>query len=91
MLKALAIAEGLSPYADKQDNIYRHEASGTKNETRIELEQIMNRKSPDVPLMADDILYIPEAKGTRATLAALEKLLIFGTGVTSTLIYAGVR
>jgi polysaccharide export outer membrane protein len=91
VLKALAVAEGLMPYAGKQAYIYRREASGTKNEIPIELRQIMNRKSPDVPLMADDILYIPDAKGTRATLAALEKFAIFGTGITGALIYAGVR
>jgi polysaccharide export outer membrane protein len=91
VLKALAVAEGLSPYAGKQAYIYRREASGAKNEIRIELRQIMNRKSPDVALTGDDILYIPDAKGMRATLSALEKLLIFGTGATSALIYAGVR
>jgi polysaccharide export outer membrane protein len=91
VLKALALAEGLMPYAGKQAYIYRREASGTKNEIPIELKQIMNRKLPDVPLMADDILYVPDAKGTRATLAVLEKVLIFGTGVTGALIYAGVR
>jgi polysaccharide export outer membrane protein len=91
VLKALAVAEGLTPYAGKQAYIYRREASGTKNEISVELKQIMNRKSPDVPLMADDILYIPDAKGTRATFAALEKLLIFGSGATSALIYTAVR
>ena len=91
VLKALAVAEGLTPYAGKQAFIYRREASGAKNEIPIALRQIMNRKSPDVPLMADDILYIPDAKGTRATLAALEKLLIFGSGASSALIYAGVK
>jgi len=91
ILRALAVAEGLTPYAGKQAYIYRREASGTKNEIPIELKQIMERKSPDVPLMADDILYVPDAKGTRATLTALEKLLIFGSGATSALIYAGVK
>jgi polysaccharide export outer membrane protein len=91
VLKALAVAEGLTPYAGRHAYIYRREASGTKNEIPIELKQIMNRKSPDVPLMADDILYVPDAKGTRATLAALEKILIFGSGATSAMIYAGVR
>jgi polysaccharide biosynthesis/export protein len=91
VLKALAVAEGLTPYAGKQAYIYRREASGTKNEIPIQLKQIMDRKAPDVPLIADDILYIPDAKGTRATLATLEKLLIFGSGATSALIYAGVK
>lgn len=91
VLKALAVAEGLTPYAGKQAYIYRREASGAKDEIPIELKQLMNGKSPDVPLMANDILYIPDAKGTRATLTALEKILIFGSGATSALIYAGVK
>ena len=91
VLKAIAVAEGLTPYAAKQAYIYRREASGAKNEIPVELGRIMDRKLPDVPLMADDILYIPDAKGTRATLAALEKLLMLGAGASSALIYAGVR
>jgi polysaccharide export outer membrane protein len=91
VLKALALAEGLLPYASKRAYIYRQEASGVKNEIPIELGKIMSRKTPDVPLMPNDILYLPDAKGTRASLAALEKVLLFGTGATTALIYAGVR
>jgi polysaccharide biosynthesis/export protein len=91
VLKALAIAEGLLPYAAKRAYIYRREASGSKSEIPIELGKMMDRKAPDVPLLANDILYVPDAKGTRATLAALEKLLLVGSGATSALIYAGVR
>lgn len=92
ILKALAQAEGLLPYASKQAYIYRREAGpGANNEIPIEIRKIMDRKSPDLPLMANDILYIPDAKGTRAALATLEKVFLFGTGVTSALIYAGVR
>jgi hypothetical protein len=32
---------------------------------------LMARKAPDVPLVADDILYVPDATGSRATLATL--------------------
>jgi polysaccharide export outer membrane protein len=91
VLKALAMAEGLLPYAAKRAYVYRQEGSGAKNEIVIELRRMMDRKTTDVPLLANDILYIPDAKGTRATLAALEKILLFGTGATSALIYAGVR
>ncbi len=92
ILKAVALAEGLLPYAAKQAYIYRREAGhGTNNEIPIELRKIMDRKSPDIPVMANDVLYIPDAKGTRAGLAALEKIFLFGTGATSALIYAGVR
>jgi polysaccharide export outer membrane protein len=92
VLQVLALAEGLLPYAAKQAYIYRREANGSKNEIPIELNRIMKRKAPDVPLLANDILYIPDAKGRRASLAALEKILLFGTGATTALIYgAAVR
>ncbi|MBZ5724630.1 MAG: polysaccharide biosynthesis/export family protein [Acidobacteriia bacterium] len=91
VLKALAMAEGLLPFAAKKAYIYRREASGSKNEIPIELGKMMNRKEPDVPLMANDILYVPDAKGTRAGLAVLEKVLLFGSGAMSAMIYAGVR
>ena len=49
----------------------------------------MQRKSPDVPLIANDILYIPDNKGRRLGMAALEKILLFGTTAGATaLIYA---
>jgi polysaccharide export outer membrane protein len=91
VLKALAMAEGLLPYAAKRAYIYRREASGSKSEIPIELGKMMDRKEPDVPLLANDILYIPDAKGTRAAMLTMEKILLYGSGATAALIYAGVR
>ena len=91
VLKAIAMAEGLIPYAGTEAFILRREASGSKNEIPVNLRKILQRKAPDMPLMANDVLYIPDAKGTRATLAVIEKLVLYGSGVTSALIYSGVR
>ena len=91
VLKALALAEGLLQYSSKRAYIYRREASGERSDIPIDLGKMMDRKAPDVPLEANDILYIPDAKGTRAGMAALEKILLFGSGAMSALIYAGVR
>ncbi len=91
VLKALAMAEGLLPYSGKQAYIYRMEASGVRNDLPIDLARMIDRKAPDLPLLANDILYIPDAKGKRAGMAALEKLLLFGGGAMTALIYAGVR
>jgi polysaccharide export outer membrane protein len=91
VLKALAMAEGLLPYAAKRGYIYRREASGSKSEIPIELGKMMDRKEPDVPLLANDILYIPDAKGTKAAMLTMEKILLYGSGATAALIYAGVR
>jgi polysaccharide biosynthesis/export protein len=80
VLKMLAMSEGLTPFASKQAYIYRREgAAGPKTEIPVELRKIMERKSPDVQLMANDILYVPDNTGRRTTLTALEKILAFGS------------
>ena len=87
VLKLLALAEGLAPYAAKLAYIYRRVPDGSKNEIEIALDSIMKRKSPDVPLHADDILYIPDNTGRRSTMAALEKLLLLTGTVGAAAIY----
>lgn len=92
VLQMLALAEGLTPYAGKQAFLYRREASGSKNELPIELRKIMDRKAPDVPLVANDILYIPDNRGRRLTAAALDRIISFGAGtVSGVLIYRTIR
>ncbi|MGA3043174.1 MAG: polysaccharide biosynthesis/export family protein [Bryobacteraceae bacterium] len=91
VLKMLALSEGLMPYAAKDAYIYRREANGAKNEIEIPLNKIMERKAPDAALLANDILYVPDNKGRRMTLGALEKIMAFGAGAGTALIYAGVR
>ena len=92
VLQMLAMAEGLLPYAGKQAYIYRREASGSKNEIEIELRKLMDRKSSDVPLLANDILYIPDNRGRRTSMAALEKVLSFAAGtISGVLIYSTIR
>jgi polysaccharide export outer membrane protein len=84
VMKMLAMSEGLMPFASKQAFIYRREsASGAKNEIPIELRKIMDRKSPDVPLQPNDILYVPDNRGRRMGLTALEKIVSFGAATAS--------
>jgi polysaccharide export outer membrane protein len=89
IMQMLALAEGLMPFANKQAFIYRREAGGNKNEIPVSLDKIMNRKAPDVTLAANDILYIPDNHGKRIGIAALEKVLMFGTAAGTAMIYAG--
>ncbi len=92
VLKVLAMAEGLTPYSGKEAFIYRREASGERNEIPIELNKIMDRKAPDAPLLANDVLYIPDNRSRRIGLAVLEKLLLFGSTAGATaLIYGQVH
>jgi polysaccharide export outer membrane protein len=89
VLKMLALSQGLMPFAAKQAYIYRREAgASSKTEIPIALKKIMDRKAPDVPLLANDILYVPDNTGRRTAMVALEKALSFGTTAGATaLIY----
>jgi polysaccharide export outer membrane protein len=88
VLKALALSEGLDHFSGNTAYIYRSDsAQGGKREIPIELKRLMNRKAPDVPLMANDILYVPEATGRKATLTALDRMSMIGASVGTTLLY----
>jgi polysaccharide export outer membrane protein len=91
LLKALAQSEGLMPYAAKRAYIYRQEAAGSNNEIPVELKQILERKAPDVPLLANDILYVPDNHKRRLSMTTLEKILLLGGGASSALIYTLVH
>lgn len=87
VLKMLALAEGLAPYASKKAYIIRRDdLSGARKEIPIELGKILARKSPDVPLAAQDVLYIPDNTGRRASMTALEKAAGFGAATLSGLL-----
>jgi polysaccharide export outer membrane protein len=90
VLKALAYAEGLESSANHTAYIYRREASGSKKEIPVELKKLMQRKTPDVALEANDILYIPSATGIRVALADLEKTVL-ASGATSALILTTIK
>jgi polysaccharide export outer membrane protein len=87
VLKILAQAQGLTPFAAKEAYIYRREGNGSKNEIPIELTKIMDRKAPDVALFADDILYVPDNKSRRMTIGALQKALMIGAGLGVAALY----
>ena len=89
IMQMLALAEGLMPFANKQAFIYRREANGNKNEIAVPLAKIMSRQAPDVALAGNDILYIPDNHGKRVGIAALEKILLFGSAAGTAMIYAG--
>ncbi len=88
VIKAVALAGGLLPFYTKQAYIYRpNPDTGVKQEIPIDMAKILSRHTPDVPLQPNDILYIPDDRGKRLSIGALEKLLVLGTGASTALIY----
>lgn len=91
VLKVLALSEGLAPFAHKTAYIYRKEpATGSKNEIEIPLKEILERKAADVPLLANDILYVPDNRGRRLRATAIERIIGFGATTTSGVLIWGV-
>jgi len=89
ILKALALAQGLAPYATNEAYIYRLEGGATsKNEIPVDLRKIMDRKAPDVPLMANDVLYVPDNHHRRATMDTVKIVVGLGGVAVGALIYA---
>jgi polysaccharide biosynthesis/export protein len=84
VLQILALAEGLIGFPAKQAYIYRRGADGGRTEVPVELSLILKRKQGDFPVLADDILYIPEDKSRKLSVAALEKALMFGSTAGAT-------
>jgi polysaccharide export outer membrane protein len=88
VLKALALSEGQDQFTGHVAYVYRADGpEGGRHEIPIELKKIMDRKSPDVALLPNDILYIPQATGRKATLTALDRLTGIGATVGTTLLY----
>jgi polysaccharide biosynthesis/export protein len=86
VLKALALAEGLAPFSKKEAYIYRRSDSSAPlppTEIKVELRKIMDRKSPDVALGPNDILYIPDSRAARASATVIEKAIAFVAGTAS--------
>lgn len=92
VLKAIALAEGLAPFSAKQAYILRREdGAAAAAEIPVELRQITDRQSPDVPLLANDILYIPDSRRARVSANAIEKIVAFAAGTASGALILGVN
>jgi len=89
VLKALALSEGLDNYSGGTAYIYRIDGSnGHKIEIPIEVKKILARKTPDVPLYANDMLYVPNSKGLKASAQALAIAVGTGVGIASIAVLA---
>jgi polysaccharide export outer membrane protein len=88
VLKMMALTGGLDSFSSHTAYIYRIDgASRRKNEIPVEIKKILARKSPDVPLYGNDMLYVPNATGQRVTAKTLELTVGVGLGVAALLFY----
>lgn len=83
VLQALSLAGGLDRGASPQrSRILRPSTSGaSRTEIAVDLKRIMTGKANDVPLQAEDILFVPASAPKRAVIRAAEAAVQVGTGL----------
>jgi polysaccharide export outer membrane protein len=83
VLEALSLAEGLQRTAGPSNAKILKAALGSSSRTEfaIDVKKIMEGKEADVPLGANDILFIPTSAAKSASLRALEAIVQTGTGI----------
>ena len=84
---AIAQAKGLAQYWASIGYIYRMDEKGVSHEIEIPLRKIMERKAPDVPLQAKDVLYVPDSSGRRITQETVTTMMNMAGGITAAMIY----
>jgi polysaccharide export outer membrane protein len=83
VLQALSMAGGLDQMAQPQNAKILRRVPGVASRTEIgvHLKKILDGRASDVPMQAEDILFIPSSMPKKATLRALEAGLQMGTGL----------
>ncbi len=82
-LQVLSLAEGLDRTAAPQDaKIMRAvDGSAARAEIPVDLKKVLAGKGADVPLKANDILFIPTSATKNAAIRTLEAAIQIGTGL----------
>jgi protein involved in polysaccharide export with SLBB domain len=83
VLKALALAHGLTTFAKADSAVIMraNPATGNKDQIPVHLKAIENRKEDDVPMKSNDILYIPDSRGLKVLARGTEAAIGIGSGV----------
>jgi polysaccharide biosynthesis/export protein len=82
-LKALALAGGLTSTAksDKAVILRSDPVTGAKQEVPVDLKKVMDLKGPDVALLPNDILFVPDSASKHAWHTTATAILSLGSGV----------
>jgi polysaccharide biosynthesis/export protein len=74
VLRALALGEGALPTASSDAVVLRTTEQGDRVEIPVNLGALMKGKVPDVPMIAQDVLFVPVSGGKVATRVAIETM-----------------
>ena len=89
VLQLLALSGGLDSFSLNKAYIYREElGSAQKTEIEVPLRRILDRKTQDVKLAANDILYVPTNGKLKASASVLNHVTGMGNTAVSAAIWA---
>ena len=82
-VRALSMAGGLKSGAKASQArvIHRKPDPAQTTESPIDLKKILAGKAPDVPLKADDVLYVPDSKAKKIAMRTAEAALVTVGGI----------
>lgn len=83
VLKALALAHGLTGFAKADDAVIlrTNPTTGQKDQIPVHIKQVEKRKNEDVALKSNDILYVPDSAGKKVLTRGAEAALGMGTSI----------
>ena len=82
VLQALSMAEGLDKTSSpKRAKIIRQNADGSKSEIALNLSNVLKGKSPDIALLGDDILFVPNSTSKTIAYRGIEAAIQTGSGI----------
>lgn len=82
VLQAVSMSEGLTKTSSpKSAKIIRGGMTDARVEIPVNLSKILSGNSPDLPLLANDILFVPNSGAKTATYRILEAAIQTGTGI----------
>lgn len=83
VLKAIALAHGTTTFAKLDDaTILRNNpATGQRDSIPVHIKKIQSRKTDDVRLESNDILYVPDSRGKKALARGAEAAIGIGSGI----------
>jgi polysaccharide export outer membrane protein len=81
VLQALAMAQGANPTAKLDQARLLRKTGGEHQEVPLALNKILASKAPDVPMQADDILFLPSDTAKTVMRKGLEAIVQTATGV----------
>jgi polysaccharide export outer membrane protein len=80
VMKAVAMAHGLAKFAKPAKARIVRRVDGSEQEILVPLDKILVSKAPDMPMQANDILFVPSNKGKQAAARSVDVAIALASG-----------